>query len=110
MDEGDDLERRENLENKLRIVRETRQAAGVGLRPACFTKNPVAHSTQRSAALRFEEKRAGDGSRCREMSVVVQRVPSAGLEVAGRVVSEIGPGLIGINESNTDADADYMYA
>ncbi|URE44406.1 hypothetical protein MUK42_32542 [Musa troglodytarum] len=42
------------------------------------------------------------------MSAVVQRVPSAGLEFCARVVSEIGPGLvvlIGINESNTDADA-----
>ncbi|CAL9108723.1 unnamed protein product [Musa acuminata var. zebrina] len=45
------------------------------------------------------------------MRAVVQRVLSASVEVAGRVVSEIGPGLlvlVGVHESDTDADADYI--
>ncbi|CAL9777239.1 unnamed protein product [Musa acuminata subsp. burmannicoides] len=45
------------------------------------------------------------------MRAVVQRVLSASVEVEGRVVSEIGPGLlvlVGVHESDTDADADYI--
>ncbi|XP_073110474.1 uncharacterized protein [Elaeis guineensis] len=45
------------------------------------------------------------------MRAVVQRVLSASVEVEGRVVSEIGPGLlvlVGIHESDTDSDADYI--
>lgn len=70
----------------------------------------------------------------RAMRAVVQRVDSASVEVGykfpsllpphsghewmvatlqvdGRIVSEIGPGLlvlVGLHESDTDADADYM--
>ncbi|CAN1149946.1 D-aminoacyl-tRNA deacylase [Linum perenne] len=47
----------------------------------------------------------------RAMRAVVQRVESAGVEVDGRLVSEIGPGLlvlVGIHESDTEADADYI--
>ncbi|GAB2301202.1 hypothetical protein Dimus_035236 [Dionaea muscipula] len=47
----------------------------------------------------------------RAMRVVVQRVAAASVEVEGRIVSEIGPGLlvlIGIHDSDTDADADYI--
>lgn len=46
------------------------------------------------------------------MRAVVQRVASASVEVEGRVVSEIGQGLlvlIGVHESDAEADADYMY-
>ncbi|XAR59207.1 D-aminoacyl-tRNA deacylase [Bertholletia excelsa] len=45
------------------------------------------------------------------MRAVVQRVASASVEVEGRVVSEIGPGLlvlVGVHESDVDSDADYI--
>jgi len=45
------------------------------------------------------------------MRAVVQRVASASVEVEGRIVSEIGPGLlvlVGIHDTDSDADADYM--
>ncbi|CAM8898904.1 unnamed protein product [Rhodiola kirilowii] len=45
------------------------------------------------------------------MRAIVQRVVSASVEVDGRVVSQIGPGLlvlVGIHESDTESDADYM--
>ncbi|KAI4371031.1 hypothetical protein MLD38_019308 [Melastoma candidum] len=45
------------------------------------------------------------------MRAVVQRVSSASVEVEGRVVSQIGPGLlvlVGIHESDTESDADYI--
>ncbi|CAJ1961836.1 unnamed protein product [Sphenostylis stenocarpa] len=45
------------------------------------------------------------------MRAVVQRVASASVEVEGRIVSEIGPGLlvlVGIHDSDSDADADYI--
>ncbi|KMT04558.1 hypothetical protein BVRB_8g182170 isoform D [Beta vulgaris subsp. vulgaris] len=48
----------------------------------------------------------------RAMRAVVQRVTSATVEVEGRIVSEIGPGLlvfIGILESDCDSDSNYMY-
>lgn len=38
---------------------------------------------------------------------------SNGLQVEGRVVSSIGPGLmvlVGLHESDVDSDADYLYA
>ncbi|KAJ0236860.1 D-aminoacyl-tRNA deacylase [Hirschfeldia incana] len=47
----------------------------------------------------------------RAMRAVIQRVSSSSVTVDGRIVSEIGPGLlvlIGIHESDTDADADYI--
>ncbi|CAL1388427.1 unnamed protein product [Linum trigynum] len=47
----------------------------------------------------------------RAMRAVVQRVASASVEVEGRLVSEIGPGLlvlVGVHESDTDSDADYI--
>ncbi|KAK7306589.1 hypothetical protein VNO77_44538 [Canavalia gladiata] len=45
------------------------------------------------------------------MRAMVQRVASASVEVEGRIVSEIGPGLlvlVGIHDSDSDADADYI--
>ncbi|KAK8273812.1 hypothetical protein V6Z12_D10G031700 [Gossypium hirsutum] len=45
------------------------------------------------------------------MRAVVQRVASASVEVDGRIVSEIGPGLlvlVGIHDSDTESDADYI--
>ncbi|CAL8146807.1 unnamed protein product [Prunus armeniaca] len=47
----------------------------------------------------------------RAMRAVVQRVASASVEVEGRTVSEIGPGLlvlVGLHESDSDSDADYI--
>ncbi|XP_010686359.2 uncharacterized protein LOC104900595 [Beta vulgaris subsp. vulgaris] len=47
----------------------------------------------------------------RAMRAVVQRVTSATVEVEGRIVSEIGPGLlvfIGILESDCDSDSNYI--
>ncbi|GAB2231356.1 hypothetical protein Droror1_Dr00010362 [Drosera rotundifolia] len=47
----------------------------------------------------------------RAMRAVVQRVAAASVEVEGKIVSEIGPGLlvlVGIHESDTDSDADYI--
>lgn len=54
---------------------------------------------------------AAEARRKREMRAVVQRVLSASVEVEGRVVSAIGPGLlvlVGVHEADTDADADYI--
>src|ERR1700691_682090 len=45
------------------------------------------------------------------MRAVVQRVSSASVMVEGRVVGEIGPGLLvllGVAASDTTADADYL--
>ncbi|KAI4296854.1 hypothetical protein L6164_036774 [Bauhinia variegata] len=45
------------------------------------------------------------------MRAIVQRVTSASVEVDGRIVSEIGPGLlvlVGLHESDSDSDADYI--
>ncbi|KAL7211722.1 hypothetical protein ACSBR2_014559 [Camellia fascicularis] len=45
------------------------------------------------------------------MRAVVQRVASASVEVEGRIVSEIGPGLlvlVGIHESDVESDAEYI--
>ncbi|GBG78861.1 hypothetical protein CBR_g28086 [Chara braunii] len=45
------------------------------------------------------------------MRAVVQRVLSAKVEVEGRIVSEIGPGLcvlVGVFDGDTDVDSEYM--
>ncbi|XP_024983806.1 D-aminoacyl-tRNA deacylase isoform X1 [Cynara cardunculus var. scolymus] len=45
------------------------------------------------------------------MKAVVQRVISASVEVEGRTVSAIGPGLlvlVGVHDLDTDSDADYI--
>ncbi|KAL5575325.1 hypothetical protein UlMin_017024 [Ulmus minor] len=47
----------------------------------------------------------------RAMRAVVQRVTSASVEVEGRKVSEIGPGLlvlVGLHDSDSDSDAEYI--
>lgn len=56
-------------------------------------------------------KRISKAVTVRAMRAVVQRVASASVEVEGRIVSEIGPGLlvlVGIHDSDSDADADYI--
>jgi D-tyrosyl-tRNA(Tyr) deacylase len=45
------------------------------------------------------------------MRALVQRVSRASVSVDGRVVSEIGPGLLvllGVHESDTEAEADWL--
>ncbi|KAL8460576.1 hypothetical protein ACS0TY_032195 [Phlomoides rotata] len=45
------------------------------------------------------------------MRAVVQRVASASVEVEGRLVSEIGPGLlvlVGLHETDVESDAEYV--
>ncbi|XP_051125569.1 uncharacterized protein LOC127247656 isoform X3 [Andrographis paniculata] len=47
----------------------------------------------------------------KSMRAVVQRVASASVEVDGRTVSAIGPGLlvlIGLHENDVDSDAEYI--
>ncbi|XP_059663843.1 uncharacterized protein LOC132309564 isoform X1 [Cornus florida] len=51
------------------------------------------------------------GHNQRTMRAVVQRVASASVEVEGRTISEIGPGLlvlVGLHDSDADSDADYI--
>ncbi|XP_030552350.2 D-aminoacyl-tRNA deacylase isoform X2 [Rhodamnia argentea] len=72
-----------------------------GTLPGCvrFTQPPPSAATKRRRL------------QIRAMRAVVQRVASASVEVEGRTVSEIGPGLlffVGIHESDTDSDADYI--
>ena len=45
------------------------------------------------------------------MRAVVQRVSRAKVTVAGKVVGEIGPGLLvllGVGQNDAEADADYL--
>ncbi|XP_015874522.3 uncharacterized protein LOC107411449 isoform X1 [Ziziphus jujuba] len=47
----------------------------------------------------------------RAMRAVVQRVASASVQVEGRTVSEIGPGLVvlvGLHESDSESDAEFI--
>ncbi|KAI3410583.1 D-aminoacyl-tRNA deacylase, partial [Psidium guajava] len=65
----------------------------------CFTRPPRSATTKRRRL------------QVRAMRAVVQRVASASVEVEGRTVSEIGPGLlvlVGLHESDVDSDADYI--
>ncbi|XP_078174893.1 D-Tyr-tRNA(Tyr) deacylase family protein isoform X2 [Carex rostrata] len=66
---------------------------------------PALCSNKTASVSGFQRARRSD------MRAVVQRVLSASVEVEGRIVSEIGPGLlvlVGIHESDTDSDADYI--
>ncbi|XP_034672324.1 D-aminoacyl-tRNA deacylase [Vitis riparia] len=68
--------------------------------PACCS---IIRTKHRSVSRRRAQVRA--------MRAIVQRVSSASVEVEGRIVSEIGPGLlvlVGVHESDTDSDADYI--
>ena len=45
------------------------------------------------------------------MRAVIQRVSNASVSVAGRVIGEIGPGLLillGVSRSDAESDADYL--
>ncbi|KAJ0626205.1 putative D-aminoacyl-tRNA deacylase [Helianthus annuus] len=55
--------------------------------------------------------KSSSSERVLEMKVVVQRVASASVEVEGRTVSAIGPGLlvlVGIHDLDSHSDADYI--
>ncbi|KAI5657230.1 hypothetical protein M9H77_26023 [Catharanthus roseus] len=63
-------------------------------------QSPVLTAAKKFSAVKIKAMRA-----------VVQRVASASVEVEGRVVSSIGPGLmvlVGLHESDVDSDADYL--
>ncbi|OMO76349.1 Plant peroxidase [Corchorus capsularis] len=58
-----------------------------------------------------EKRKKHRNLQIRAMRAVVQRVTSASVEVDGRIVSEIGPGLlvlVGLHDSDTESDADYI--
>jgi D-tyrosyl-tRNA(Tyr) deacylase len=53
----------------------------------------------------------GNATLKRQMRAVVQRVSKASVAVDGRVVGEIGPGLVvllGVSTSDAEVDADYL--
>ncbi|XP_058767940.1 uncharacterized protein LOC131641656 isoform X2 [Vicia villosa] len=69
------------------------------------------NTTRIRTTLPNNKRRTSKSLRVRAMRAVVQRVASASVEVEGRIVSEIGPGLlvlVGIHDSDSDADADYI--
>ncbi|KAI3887505.1 hypothetical protein MKX03_032014 [Papaver bracteatum] len=76
------------------------------LSPSCLT----------TLALRIKTKHSGPSIsrrnwQIRSMRAVVQRVASANVEVEGKIISEIGPGLlvlVGVHESDLQSDADYI--
>ncbi|XP_057764336.1 uncharacterized protein LOC130985393 isoform X2 [Salvia miltiorrhiza] len=70
---------------------------------------------RRSAILRSKRtSRVCSGRRkqtIKSMRAVVQRVASASVEVEGRLISSIGPGLlvlVGLHETDVDSDAEYI--
>ncbi|XP_058723403.1 uncharacterized protein LOC131595138 isoform X1 [Vicia villosa] len=76
--------------------------------PCRFVGN---NNTRIRTTLPNNKRRTSKSLRLRAMRAVVQRVASASVEVEGRIVSEIGPGLlvlVGIHDSDSDADADYI--
>ncbi|OVA11085.1 D-tyrosyl-tRNA(Tyr) deacylase [Macleaya cordata] len=57
------------------------------------------------------ERKRGQRQIIKSMRAIVQRVASASVEVEGRTISEIGPGLlvlVGLHDSDVDSDADYI--
>ncbi|KGN64710.1 hypothetical protein Csa_014221 [Cucumis sativus] len=65
-------------------------------------------STKRTTVFRFSNNKLRP---IRSMRAVVQRVASASVQVDGRTVSEIGPGLlvlVGLHDSDSDTDAEYI--
>ncbi|XP_075488393.1 uncharacterized protein LOC142527462 [Primulina tabacum] len=67
-----------------------------------------------ATARRNRPNRVSPGARKRKiksMRAVVQRVTSASVEVEGRTVSAIGPGLlvlVGLHETDVESDAEYI--
>ncbi|KAL2484077.1 D-Tyr-tRNA(Tyr) deacylase family protein [Forsythia ovata] len=80
-------------------------------KPIQLNKFPLLYS----AIARYKRRnRVGLGRRkliIKSMKAVVQRVASASVEVEGRTVSAIGPGLlvlVGLHESDVESDAEYI--
>ncbi|URE38785.1 hypothetical protein MUK42_16684 [Musa troglodytarum] len=98
------------ISERARCLDQRGQAAFTG--PSAFAKTGQPTACNRLTAQGYTIVQAAPGGGGgRAMRAVVQRVLSASVEVEGRVVSEIGPGLlvlVGVHESDTDADADYI--
>lgn len=81
-----------------------------------FSYTRAACTATYSAARRRRNISTAAGRNCfstkiTAMRAVVQRVASASVEVEGRIVSAIGPGLlvlVGLHESDVESDADYI--
>ncbi|KAK4770802.1 hypothetical protein SAY87_031334 [Trapa incisa] len=74
--------------------------------PCCLSPAPAIRLVTSKRRLHLRRR-----NEIRAMRAVVQRVISASVEVEGRIVSEIGPGLlvlVGLHESDTDSDAEYI--
>ncbi|KAL8143969.1 hypothetical protein V2J09_017001 [Rumex salicifolius] len=85
--------------------------AGVALLPPPLVLHPLRRSAAAPGAGRQRLVSKKRSFQFKAMRAIVQRVSSASVEVEGRIVSEIGPGLlvlIGIHESDTDSDTDYI--
>lgn len=68
-------------------------------------------SSRSSTIVRPKRTSRGRKQSVKAMRAVVQRVASASVEVEGRLVSAIGPGLlvlVGLHETDADSDAEYI--
>ncbi|KAL2484276.1 D-Tyr-tRNA(Tyr) deacylase family protein [Forsythia ovata] len=80
-------------------------------KPIQLNKFPLFYS---AIARHKRRNRVGLGRRkliIKSMKAVIQRVASASVEVEGRTVSVIGPGLlvlVGLHESDVESDAEYI--
>ncbi|XP_021971544.2 D-aminoacyl-tRNA deacylase isoform X2 [Helianthus annuus] len=76
---------------------------------SCVTGSlPTQHE---GGCVKSSSSSSSSSERVLEMKVVVQRVASASVEVEGRTVSAIGPGLlvlVGIHDLDSHSDADYI--
>ncbi|XP_073123154.1 uncharacterized protein [Henckelia pumila] len=85
----------------------------IGLVPFECRNNIFLRRTKLHAST-VRRNRVSPGARKRKiksMRAVVQRVASASVEVEGRTVSEIGPGLlvlVGLHGTDVESDADYI--
>ncbi|KAL1222918.1 hypothetical protein V5N11_013389 [Cardamine amara subsp. amara] len=79
--------------------------------PTTPLRNKLSHFLIRRNRRHQSQQIHRRNSQIKAMRAVIQRVSSSSVTVDGRIVSEIGPGLlvlIGIHESDTDSDADYI--
>ncbi|CAA3019948.1 D-tyrosyl-tRNA(Tyr) deacylase [Olea europaea subsp. europaea] len=83
-------------------------------KPLQLHKFPRIHSAIDRHKRHKRRNRVGLGRRkflIKSMKAVIQRVASASVEVEGRTVSAIGPGLlvlVGLHESDLESDAEYI--
>ncbi|XP_047969919.1 D-aminoacyl-tRNA deacylase [Salvia hispanica] len=81
--------------------------------PTAFCLQTKHHLTalRRSAILRPKRTSGRRNQTIKSMRAVVQRVASASVEVEGRLISSIGPGLlvlVGLHEADVESDAEYI--